>query len=784
MKSAAAFVSVLLLLLLAICSHAEYLTPEKAGFHNCVLIYHATERNADSLKPYVVRMKEGKPTTDWLFDAFVFLVYILPNGQDTESGATTKQDWLWHLDTWFSQNRDIPALDQAIGQASLEIGKPVTKRKVILAIPWPNPAVTDFGDVDGDGVSENLASLADREKVLSWYVSEAKRRFEQAKYENIELWGFYWMRERINSGPESVTSASRIVHDVGSKLLWIPWFRSPGWQNAYRYGFDAVIMQPNYAFKTWLDGDNVKSSRLDSCAQDCRDKGFGFEIENRSNPPNKTDGHVFLDYLAYGNSKRLDYQKAVNGFFLDVYFLENTYFSKDPELEKYYEHLADYVSGKPVAVPDDAVTMTWTKHRGVAIGEGKTDPSRQVAFVDIIYTQKRLVGWRGTVTAEFSNGSKGFKPAGWATFVLDGQEKVGCLTVPVVISGDRLRIKVTTQSGVFDPKAVLRVTLETTGPDPDGNLALWKPYVISPEETQRAYPDTGSKLTDGAIDLLGFHTGLSVGWMYDKVHMQLDLGQVRKVSEVDLHMLGGGMGAVNWPKQVYAALSDEAPVRNEFSGVGILPKNLVLVSNKTVKITNQRTPTDASGVIALRPPKVTPARYITLRIEPDVWLMLSEVRVLGASGPFAVKSYSVTPKPTPKEGSKFVDDGRKLTDGVSFEALNSGMVGWTGTGNREITVDLGSNRSTQSFSVFVLSDLYSSRTMAAPAKVEFMSSQDGQEWSSALPAEKQPQANKTNLFEFMEYKASCVANYKARYIRAVITPSSDERTLVSEIVVR
>ncbi|MHB1462688.1 MAG: DUF4855 domain-containing protein [Armatimonadota bacterium] len=764
-------------------SKADYLTPEKAGFHHCVLIYHTEKRDANALKPYVVRMRNGQPTNDWLFDSFVFLDYSLPSGRDTEAGATNMQDWLWQLDSWFAKNRDIDALNQAISQTSAVIGTKPKARKVILSIPWSNPAVTDFGDVDGDGVSESLASLAGREKVMRWYVKEAMTRFQQARYEHLELWGFYWMRERIDVNPETVRAASRVVHEAGSKLLWIPWFRSPGWQNAYNYGFDAVIMQPNYSFNTWLDGGNVRSNRLDICAMDCMDKGFGVEIENRSNPPNYTDGQVFLNYLAYGDAKRLGYQKAVNGYFMDALYLENTYSSGNTEAIRYYEALADYVTGKTIPVPIDTVKLAWSKSGAVYAGVGKVDPLHKVCYVDVITSRERLSGWRGVIEAQFKRGGK-YCPAGWAAYLQTSTDKVGSLPIPVDGGGENLRLKVTTLSGTFRPDAIIRASLDSTGPHAEPNMALFKPYTISPDTTPRDYPDSGGKLTDGVVDLQGFHSGLSVGWMSTRVQVQLDLGRKCLLTGVDLHLLGGGNAGVNWPKQVDAAFSAEVAVRGDFAGLGQTPGGLVVVSNKAVSGITRRSPKDASGVISLRTKKAITARYITVAIEPDIWLMLSELRVKGKQGNIAVKSYRVTPRPTAQPGGQYVDDGRKLTDGVDYEALNSGLVGWTGKGTREITFDLGSIRSTQSFSVYVLSDLYSSRTMAAPAKVEFVVSPDGQQWSSPLPAAKQPQINQNSLFEYSEYRAICPDGASARYVRAVITPSGEERTLVSEIAVR
>jgi hypothetical protein len=71
---------------------------------------------------------------------------------------------------------------------------------VILAIPCPNPGVREFGDVGGDGKSEDLSTPGGRETLLGWYLGEARRRFESAGFRHLRLWGFYWMREDMPAG--------------------------------------------------------------------------------------------------------------------------------------------------------------------------------------------------------------------------------------------------------------------------------------------------------------------------------------------------------------------------------------------------------------------------------------------------------------------------------------------------------------------------------------------------------------------------------------------------------
>ncbi len=779
-------ISCVVVFLLCYCAaaRADYLTPQKAGFHHCALIYYTQQRDAKAFLPYAVRMRDGRPSSDWMFDAFLFLTYSLPDGTDTEAGLTTKSHWSWLLDTWFTAGRDLSALDQAISQASDAVGSPPSKRKVILTIPWPNPAVKEFGDVDNDGISENLALVSDREKVMRWYVDEATRRFRQANYRHLELWGFYWMRERIDSNPESVFAAARIVHNAKFRFLWIPWYKSAGWQNAYRFGFDAVIMQPNYAFQTWLDGGSTKASRLESCAKECKEQGYGVEIENRSNPPNPIDGRLFREYLAYGSSKMMGYQNAVNAYFLDTHYIENTYYSQDAKMCAYYELLADYVTGKTIPDPNTTVAVKWTTTGNVNIANGASTKSYGAASLNIVYDRNKLMGWRGIVAVETPNDKRKYTPVGWAARTNNGIDKVECISVPISNMASKLRIRFDTLSGSFNPSAVRRVYISPTAPSLQNKLSVGKPYTISPDIPARSYPDSGQKLIDGAIDTSGFHSGLSVGWMSTQLQIMLDLGSVQKVTELNIHVLGGGSSGVNWPKQVDAALAADQPVSADTAGLGARPKSLMLLSSKEVKRTTVRSASDASGVVILRAKQAVPTRYITLSVEPDIWLMISEVTVRGVSAMIPVNSYRLLPKPSAAAGTPFVDDGRKLTDGVSSEALNSGLVEFTGSGNREVTIDLGSIQKTQDYSVTLLSDLYSSGNIPAPAKVEFTTSADGHSWSQPLPTVKAAVTDGRGIFDYSEYRAAALAGAAVRYVRATITPTGSDRTLVSELTVR
>ena len=197
---------------------ADYPTPDEAGFHHCALIYERDTRGPQDLAWYVADDR------GWLFDAFLFLHQRAQSGAATMNGMTNRADWEAQLDTWFAPGRDLHALNEAIAAAKPAHGA-VPPRQVILTIPYPHPQVTEFGDVDGDGVSESLATEEGRQRVARWYVAEAIRRFEEAELPNLELWGLYWMNEGASDADIAVARQfAGAVHGAGSRVLWNPWF--------------------------------------------------------------------------------------------------------------------------------------------------------------------------------------------------------------------------------------------------------------------------------------------------------------------------------------------------------------------------------------------------------------------------------------------------------------------------------------------------------------------------------------------------------------------------------
>ena len=238
------------LLLAVAASAAGYLTPEEAGFADCMLIYNQPERSTEHLMPYVARLDADGTPVEWLFDSFLFLFYGgAPSGASYYNGPTNLGDWLHSLDTWFEAGRDLDALAEAVERAAAVLGPPPKPIQVMFSIHYPSAAQTDFGDPAGEGRNLDLSEPADRERLVSWYIDETTRRFRAANHADLELWGFYWMNEDVGPGDDVIVrAAADQLHDRGLRFLWIPYYRAPGYSRWRDLGFDVAILQPNYAF--------------------------------------------------------------------------------------------------------------------------------------------------------------------------------------------------------------------------------------------------------------------------------------------------------------------------------------------------------------------------------------------------------------------------------------------------------------------------------------------------------------------------------------------------------
>ncbi|MBE6692039.1 MAG: DUF4855 domain-containing protein [Ruminococcaceae bacterium] len=246
-------------------------------YQNC----NNTGYTKEELLPYVAYLNEDLEIKDTMFDSFLFLYANtnMPSGAYPYS-QNFKSDWQWCIDDLFGEDINLNALEQAAGEtkAALNLADDFTY-KITVSINYPHKNQKNFGDVDGDGVSEDLTVYANRMKVCKWFVDEVARRFDEANFKNIELVGYYWWHEQIDdeSDPDSVKLIKELgdyIHSLDYDYTWIPYFNSNGYDRWEELGFDVACLQPNYVFNLEAPLSNIYN--VDKYTKEL---GMGVEME-------------------------------------------------------------------------------------------------------------------------------------------------------------------------------------------------------------------------------------------------------------------------------------------------------------------------------------------------------------------------------------------------------------------------------------------------------------------------------------------------------------------------
>ncbi|MGE5623560.1 MAG: DUF4855 domain-containing protein [Methanocella sp.] len=337
--------------------------PEAGGAHHIPLLYTGyfkdpaiTTWTKQDYRPYVVYVDENDKARDWMFDTV-----LIPAQGSTTSGRSfvvappkaqpaNAADWLEFADWLFKPGFQLDALNQAVADAKVERKDPGRKVKVILDILYTNPYQTDFGDVNGDGKSENLDAsagveeqLANRTAVTKWFLELLTKRWQEAKLDNLELIGFWWHRESVpyevsDTEERAIRMATDVIRQAGYKSFWIPYAHAQGFLDWKQVGFDASLVQPNYMF---ADVDKV---RLKSVAEIAAQTGQGLEMEERMTGQ-ELEEQKWLDYLNAG--VRYGYMKnALIAYYQNVKDFRYAAYAKDARKRQlYYDYVYEFVKG-------------------------------------------------------------------------------------------------------------------------------------------------------------------------------------------------------------------------------------------------------------------------------------------------------------------------------------------------------------------------------------------------------------------------------------------------------
>ncbi|PUA38405.1 DUF4855 domain-containing protein [Paenibacillus elgii] len=340
---------------------------QAGGIRNEVLIYTGEWQyqpsdwisfKKEDFKPYVSYVDQDMKRKDFMFDGFLFMPYApLMDGANygpTTGKPTNKAHFEKFLDRLFRDDYELGALNDAVKEAKADMPRKNYEAKVVIAIPYPRTDQSDFGDVDGDGISENLnvkevgeaEALKNRLKVTKWYVDEVYKRWNAKNYSDLKLVSFYWYNEYIahqlsTLDHELVKQTGDYVRSKGATFQWIPYYFARGWNDWKENGFDTALMQPNYFFHAKAGVD-----RMSTIAQAAYDNGMGVEIE--LSDAVLTDESMRNRYYAYldAGKEHKFMKKSLNAFYQQVKTLWKAAQSKTPAEREVYDRTYQYLKGK------------------------------------------------------------------------------------------------------------------------------------------------------------------------------------------------------------------------------------------------------------------------------------------------------------------------------------------------------------------------------------------------------------------------------------------------------
>ncbi|MBR2914734.1 MAG: DUF4855 domain-containing protein [Clostridia bacterium] len=322
------------------------------GIQNVMLMYTfgnqgavSSRHTVETLLPYAGYYGTDGKLKDTFYDAFL----LLPCVSTGPSGGTmylsknpaVSSDWQAYIDDIFAAGYNLDALNTAIGQVKNELGKKDYKVKVFFTLIYPTEGQTNFGSIGGK--TYNFSKTEDRIAICKWQVENYIKLFESGNYENLELYGFYWFEEFINTSSATekklLTAATDHIREKGYKSVWIPYYMAQGWNRWKEYGFDIACLQPNYMFNA-----NAEKERVKNAVDHAKQNDMCNEVEISAKICDSTDYYNrYLTYLKdFAVNGAMD---AVKMYYQDVRFYYECFRSQIPEIRLIYDLTYKYAKG-------------------------------------------------------------------------------------------------------------------------------------------------------------------------------------------------------------------------------------------------------------------------------------------------------------------------------------------------------------------------------------------------------------------------------------------------------
>lgn len=321
-------------------------TPVKAK--EIVITYNGMGEE-NMLLPFVAYLDKDGNIKDTFMDGFLACPPgSLPSGRLPHL-ENYKEDWEYVIESSFTGNMGFDELEKTVEQVKTALNKPDYKVQVYFSFLTLWESVTDFGDVDGDGISEDLSKKEDRNKVINWFIRRCEDEFNARGYKNLTLNGFYWMNESVIwewDDAHIIAETGREVHKAGYPFLWIPYYRAHRFFLGYELGFDVVSMQPNFVFT-----NDAPVWRFESTASMTKARNMCVEIEHTYQA--LSDPHFarnYMLYLYYG--KTLGYMDSIHIYYNDSDNFAKMAYSNDPLCRMQYDSTYKFTKGTIEVTPE------------------------------------------------------------------------------------------------------------------------------------------------------------------------------------------------------------------------------------------------------------------------------------------------------------------------------------------------------------------------------------------------------------------------------------------------
>lgn len=303
----------------------------------------------NTLLPMLAYLDENGNITDTMFDGVIYWTLKSFDSGIQSYQPSKKSDWLDIFQKTFTGVNGLDRVNEVAGQVKEALGLTDYTVKVYVSTLTLREEVTDFGDVDGDGISENLSIEADRKKVAEWYVDLVMREFNNRGYEHIVLDGFNYVDESIGFETDNSYTVREIgdaVKAAGSNYIWIPYYVASRFYLGSELNFDAVCMQMNYVF----DSD-APEYRIHSSAEMTKRLQFGIEMEHtRQCFGDRLYARQYMKYLEYGMV--YGYHEGIHMYYQDYENYTRMCYSGDPLCRMQYDATYEYIKGTLDVTPD------------------------------------------------------------------------------------------------------------------------------------------------------------------------------------------------------------------------------------------------------------------------------------------------------------------------------------------------------------------------------------------------------------------------------------------------